>query len=205
MSDLHLIDRPNPPLADVINATLLFARHGATSVNLAGQRCGGDIDPPLAEAGRVQALELARTVARLDAPPDVVVTSDLLRTLETARIVCQALGTPRGPAELIVLPSLRERSLGFWNLEPIEDHDADLARGDTPPCGESADAFRRRIEAALDALRPLLHRRVLVVASKGVGRVWRECTGAGTDAPLRNGELVQLSVPMAPASSGRAG
>ena len=191
MSDLHLADRPlaAPPLA--LTHALLFARHGATHINLAGQRCGGDIDPPLAPAGIEQAHELARSVAACPQRPGLVVTSDLLRTHHTARIVCDALGG----VELVVLPALRERSLGFWNLEPIDDTEAALARGDTPPCGESAEAFRSRIEGALALLRPLLPRQLLIVGSKGVGRVLRSCIGLEPGAPLLNGELVTFNMP----------
>lgn len=191
MSDLSVVDRPAPPAVEVQHLCLLFARHGATAMNLAGQRCGGDIDPPLAAAGLEQAIQLATAVAALAAPPSLVVTSDLLRARHTAEIVCQALGG----VQLVVLPSLRERSLGFWNLEPIEDTETALARGDTPPCGESADDFRQRIEGALQALQPLLHQRVLVVASKGVARVLHALTGAPARAPLVNAELVEMTLP----------
>lgn len=200
MSEPDLIDRPAlAPRADAASGPeLLFARHGATAMNLAGQRCGGDIDPPLTDTGRAQARQLARAVAALAQPPVLVITSDLLRTRETARIVCDALPG----AELLEMPALRERSLGFWNLEPIEATEAALMRGDVPPGGESADAFRQRIEGAVQALRPHLHRRVLVVASKGVGRVLNHCTGQPARAPLGNAELLAMRLPAA--ASGNA-
>ena len=168
---------------------LLFARHGATGPNLAGLRCGGDIDPPLAAEGRQQAAALARAVAaRLD-PPDLIITSDLRRTQETAGIV-QAL---LPGADLLVQPALRERRLGAWNLQPIAATEALLTQGVTPPGGESGDAFRLRIESALETLLPLLHRRVLLIGSKGVGRVLRARAGLPARAPLANAELIELS------------
>ena len=197
MSELLVLDRPALHPVEVQSPTLLFARHGATAMNLAGQRCGGDIDPPLAAAGLEQALQLAGAVAALPSPPGLVVTSDLLRARHTAEIVCQALGG----VQLVVLPALRERSLGFWNLEPIEDTESALARGDTPPCGEAADDFRLRIEGALDELQPWLDRRVLVVASKGVGRVLQALAGAMARTPLGNAELLELALPARRASA----
>ena len=191
MSDLSVVDRPAVPAVEPPTVSILFARHGATAMNLAGQRCGGDIDPPLAAAGLEQAMQLARDVAAMSAPPRLVVTSDLLRARHTAEIVCQALGG----VPLVVLPSLRERSLGFWNLEPIEDTEAALSRGDTPPCGEAADDFRLRVEGAWGELRPWLDQRVLVVASKGVARVLLALTGTPARAPLGNAELVELALP----------
>lgn len=191
MSEPRVIDRPGLAVAPVRLQTLLFARHGATAPNLAGQRCGGDIDPPLAPQGREQALQLAEAVARLDAPPGLVITSDLLRARETAQIVSHVLGD----IELQVMPTLRERSLGWWNLEPIADTEGPLARGETPPGGESADAFRHRIEQALQGLAPLLSRRVLLVGSKGVGRVLWASAGLPPRGPLDNAELVSLQLP----------
>ena len=41
-------------------ATLRCLRHGATVANLLGLRCSGDLDLPLAEVGRTQAVEAAR-------------------------------------------------------------------------------------------------------------------------------------------------
>lgn len=196
MSEPVLIDRPAASGGAAGCAVLLFARHGATAMNLAGQRCGGDIDPPLTDTGRSQARQLACVVAALAQRPGLVVTSDLQRTRETARIVCAALPG----AELLDMPALRERSLGFWNLESIEATEPALASGQVPPGGEAAEVFRQRIEAAWQALRPHLHRRVLVIGSKGVGRVLIAAAGLPARAPLGNGELLTLRLPATAAS-----
>ena len=169
-------------------STLLFARHGATEPNLAGLRCGGDINPPLTALGRQQAVALAQAVKALAEPPDLIVTSDLQRAQDTAAIVRTALGA----VDLVVQPAFRERRLGEWNLQPIAATESLLASGHTPPGGESADDFRMRIEAALDALLRLLPRRVLLVGSKGVGRVLRGCAGLPARQPLDNAELIEL-------------
>lgn len=193
MSEPALVDRPAAIDDATEPAVLLFARHGATAMNLAGQRCGGDIDPPLTDTGRSQARQLARAVAALARRPGLVVSSDLQRTRETARIVCAALPG----VELMDLPALRERSLGFWNLESIEATESALASGEVPPGGEAAEAFRQRIEGTLQALRPQLHRRVLVIGSKGVGRVLIAAAGLPARAPLGNAELLTLRLPAA--------
>lgn len=171
------------------HARLLFARHGATAPNLSGLRCGGDLDPPLADEGRHQAMTLARVVAAREPGVDLIVCSDLLRTRETAAIVRAAIG----PVEMRLMPGFRERRLGRWNLRPIADTEAALAAGETPPGGESRQAFADRITGALQQLAPALQRRVLLVASKGVGRVLREQAGLPPSAPLRNAELLELN------------
>ena len=87
--------------------TILIARHGETDWNRE-HRWQGHADPPLNEAGRRQALELA---ARLRAtPPGAVYSSDLSRAQETAAIVAAAFGL-----ELNVEPRLREVDVGEWS------------------------------------------------------------------------------------------
>lgn len=184
-------ESPSPTLTA---ARLLFARHGATAPNLAGLRCGGDLDPPLVEEGRRQAIELARKVALHAVPIDLIICSDLLRTRETAAIVRASLG----PVELCVMPAFRERRLGGWNLQPIADTEAQMAAGQTPPGGESGEDFRARIAQALATITPALQRRVLLVASKGVGRVLRELAGLPPRKPLANAELLELCFEQAP-------
>lgn len=187
---MHELDEPLPPG----HARLLFARHGATGPNLAGLRCGGDLDPPLADEGRRQAMNLARIVAARVPDLDLIVCSDLLRTRETAAIVRAALG----PIELRLMPGFRERRLGQWNLRSIAETEAAMAAGETPPGGESRATFALRIHDALQLLAPALERRVLLVASKGVGRVLREFAGLPPAAPLRNAELLDLRFAPAP-------
>jgi probable phosphoglycerate mutase len=70
---------------------LIFVRHGATAFNLAGIRCGGDLDVPLVEAGRCQAAAAAERIRALGIPVGVIVASDLRRTRETAEIIGRLL------------------------------------------------------------------------------------------------------------------
>jgi probable phosphoglycerate mutase len=153
-------------------AMLLFARHGATGPNLAGLRCGGDLDPPLAEAGRQQAVALGRALRALAEPPDLIVTSDLLRTRETAAIVRAVLGA-RGPARA----GRRCASGGWaaWNLQPIEATEGRLAGGQHTAGWRVGRGLQGAHRSGAGWPGPaLLQRRVLLVGSKGVGRVLRD-------------------------------
>jgi len=85
---------------------LLLLRHGRTEWN-AQRRFQGQADPPLDEVGRAQAYEVAPLIASLR--PSAIVSSDLVRALETAQIVAAALRVP-----VTVDVRLRERSLGHW-------------------------------------------------------------------------------------------
>lgn len=181
---------PYPSTPKLTNPAQLlrFVRHGATAVNLAGLRCGGDIDPPLADAGRQQAGQTGRYLAALAAQgegPGLIVTSALQRTRQTATILAAALGG----LPVRVLPGWAERHLGVWNLQPIAHTQDALLAGHTPPGGESDATFQQRIGQALHGLLPLLGQRPLLVGSKGVARVLGQLCGQPDRVALDNGAL----------------
>ena len=169
---------------------LAFVRHGATQPNLAGLRCGGDLDVPLTELGRGQALLAARRILAKGPSVGLIVSSGLQRTDETARIIASQLGG----IELLIEPGFVERHLGDWNLCPLTDTEPWLAAGMTPPGGECNARFSQRIEPALEQLLPLLHRRPLLVSSRGVGRVLGELTGRPGRTVLGNGEVERFDL-----------
>ncbi len=167
-------------------SSLLFMRHGATALNAAGLRCGGDVDLPLTELGHRQSEPAALRLAALRPRVGVIVVSALQRTRQTAEIVGQAM---RG-IEIVIEPAFNERRLGEWNRRPIAETQAALAAGVTPPGGESNAEFTQRIADAVAAtLLPLLERRPLLIASKGVARVLGELAGHGPVAPLDNADI----------------
>ncbi len=84
---------------------VLLVRHGESIWNAEG-RWQGAADPPLSDDGRAQARQLASLLE--DVGVDNVASSDLVRALETATIVADALGLPK-PA---VDPRWRERDVG---------------------------------------------------------------------------------------------
>ncbi len=176
-------------------ATLLplaFIRHGATAPNLAGLRCGGDLDVPLTDAGREQAAASAlRLLAQAQVHPvGLIVSSGLQRTDETARIIARRLG---GVA-VLTDDGFRERLLGEWNLCPLADTEPWLAMGMTPPGGESEADFSIRIAGAAERLLPRLSQAVLLVASRGVGRVLGEFAGRPGRMVLANGEVARFDL-----------
>jgi probable phosphoglycerate mutase len=156
------------PISPSQRRTLLFMRHGATALNVAGLRCGGDIDLAMVDLGHRQVRQTAHRVAALGARVGVIMVSDLQRTRQSAEIVARHLGG----VEIVVEAAFNERRLGAWNRLPIVETQAALAAGVTPPGGESNAEFTRRITAALIAhVLPRLAQRPLLVASKGVARV----------------------------------
>ncbi|MFZ2650746.1 MAG: histidine phosphatase family protein [Burkholderiaceae bacterium] len=167
---------------------LIFVRHGATEANLAGLRCGGDLDPELTEFGRRQAAEAALRIQELRLPVGVILTSALLRARESAQIISRMLGG----LEIMVVPAFAERRLGAWNLRPVAETQAQLEQGVTPPGGESNADFIERIALAVDQLLPRLPDKPLLVGSKGVARAMGELLGNAAPQALSNGQLAHF-------------
>lgn len=164
---------------------LRFVRHAATAPNLAGLRCGGDLDVPLSAFGRSQAAAVAERIAQLDPPVKLIVTSDLKRNRETADIIASRLKD----VTLLVQPAFSERRLGAWNLRPIAETQPWFEARMTPPGGESDDEFTRRVADAVRKIKRQLAERPLLVGSKGVGRVLGELIGLPERLELGNAEV----------------
>jgi len=167
---------------------LRFVRHGATEPNTAGLRCGGDLDVPLTNLGRRQAAQAGARIAVLQPPVGLIVTSDLQRTRETATIIARFL--PEVP--VIVEAGFAERLLGQWNLRPIAQTQPWLEARMTPPGGESDDEFIDRVARAVRRIKTQLHRRPLLVGSKGVARVMGELIGVPHRLELENGVVTEF-------------
>jgi glucosyl-3-phosphoglycerate phosphatase len=85
---------------------LVMWRHGETDYNATG-RMQGHLDSQLTEVGRNQARFAVPVLARFS--PDIVVTSDLRRAMDTATTFTEVTGVP-----LRVDKRLRETNLGLW-------------------------------------------------------------------------------------------
>src|SRR4051812_18764843 len=88
-----------------IATDLLIVRHGQSEWNAIG-RWQGHADPSLSELGRRQAFVAAASIGAVDG----IVSSDLLRAVETGAIIAEQLGV--GP--VVVDERLRERNAGEW-------------------------------------------------------------------------------------------
>ncbi len=154
-------------------ARLLLLRHGQSTWNAEG-RWQGWADPPLSALGEAQALAMAAVLA--DGPIFAgAFSSDLRRSVDTARILAEKLGL--GGAE--VEPDLRERDVGDWSgrtTDEIEDlwpgaigaWRAGRLRG--PPGGEPEVAFTARVVGAVERLASRPGGPLLLVTHGGVIR-----------------------------------
>ncbi|MDO9073595.1 MAG: histidine phosphatase family protein [Rubrivivax sp.] len=160
---------------------LLFIRHGETDWNRL-QRFQGQVDIPLNETGRAQAVRLA---ARLAAERhDALFSSDLQRARQTAAPLAAAWGRDDG-----VLPGFREQNFGLLeglDAPTIQHQHPDLWRGwlqqdadFAAPGGESQRQFHTRVWNTLrELVATRAGQRVVVVTHGGVlDMLWRSANG----------------------------
>jgi probable phosphoglycerate mutase len=165
---------------------LVLWRHGRTEWNAAG-RFQGQLDPPLdADGHREAAAAAARlaVTAGLDPESSVVVSSDLDRTVQTARVLTGLLGVP-----LRLDRRLREHGMGCWEgltraevAERYPDQYADWIAG-RPVRGRGGEESAAVAERALAALVDLPEASVAVVVTHGgtAGRLLERLLGLGPE------------------------
>ena len=191
---------------------LLLVRHGQSTWNAARRLQGQVMDVPLTAAGRQQAQQAAREVARQVPAGTPVLTSDLLRALQTAELVAQPLGVVP-----VLTPLLREQTLGSLEGKGIDE----LTAEPTPPGrhvtevawggGESIEQVHRRCRELLGWLRQdFADRRCVVLVSHGdlircllnvlAGRGHREMEWPA----VANGQLLRCPMVVPDVADGRA-
>lgn len=159
--------------------TVLLVRHGETDWNR-DRRLQGQTDVPLNDAGRAQAAALARELAGTEV--DAVYSSDLARSLETAR----AIAEPHG-LEVVTRAALRERHFGSWEGLTDEEIRARFPEAATGPWGdaETHEQLTERVLAALHEIAASHPGGVVVVVTHGgpMGRIWLACGGSPDERP----------------------
>jgi broad specificity phosphatase PhoE len=172
---------------------LWLLRHGQSLGNVARDAAAGqqietldiadrDMDVPLSDLGRQQAIAFGKWLAQQQDRPDVILSSPYVRAVETADLLLDAAGL-----ELSVHldERLRERELGILDLltrQGVEARYPDEARRKErlgkfyhrPPGGESWVDVALRIRSLRDSLgREHLDKRVLMVCHEVVVVIWR--------------------------------
>lgn len=93
---------------------LFLVRHGQSTWNVEKRLQGQTSHPPLTELGRAQAAQAAEKLQELS--PTSILSSDLLRAVETATIIGEALGL-----DMRTTPLLREQGLGEMEGQLTKD------------------------------------------------------------------------------------
>ncbi len=173
---------------------LYLARHGETDWNAAG-RWQGQSDIPLNDNGRAQARVLGGVLRPLDI--SAIVSSDLSRARETARIAGDLLGLTIAYVDA----GLRERTFGIFEgltREECERLHPEAWRAWvedlTPPLGgESREVLAARMLAAIGRVAASPGEGpVLVVTHGGALRAAIGVATGNTPAPVANGGIWKL-------------
>ena len=171
---------------------LLCIRHAQSTWNALG-RWQGQADPPLSEAGRLEAHALAERLRGEAAPFRGLVTSDLARAHATAAVLGEALGLEPEP-----WAALREIEIGCWSgrvseeIERAWPEDWARFRAGDPELrlggGESRRALRVRVADAVRALeRRFGAREIVVVTHLG----WLRALRPGLELPNAGSFLLE--------------
>jgi broad specificity phosphatase PhoE len=128
--------------------TLLLVRHGQSEWNAAGLMQGQTAHVPLTSTGHAQAEAAAAELAGL--APGALISSDLVRAVQTAEHCAAATGLP-----VVTTPALREQ--GYGELEGRPSRELwDVVDWTDPhwaaPGGESLAELHGRVEAFLKDL-----------------------------------------------------
>ncbi|NOS67089.1 MAG: class I tRNA ligase family protein, partial [Candidatus Peribacteraceae bacterium] len=185
---------------------LTLVRHCQTDWNRDDLTQGGDVDIPLNDTGRKQALDLSKKLKSGKKKFDVIVASDLGRTVETAQILSAELGVPL----VAQWAELRERRCGEWNeknfkkimesVHRVHPKETPALWYGTPPGGESlTELLARAGHVQQRLLKEFAGKRVLVVAHKGpiqalltVANQWNH--KQGIEAEIDNGGVAELTL-----------
>jgi probable phosphoglycerate mutase len=164
---------------------ILLARHGETDWNRVG-RWQGQADPPLNDAGRRQAAELAERLAGDGIA--AIYSSDLARASQTAQVVADRLGL-----RVVEDAGLREIDVGSWSgltrAEVEERFPEGYARwlgGEIGHDGETREQLTARVVAAVERIAGEHHRTVLVVTHGGAIRALRRHAAGDPGDPIEN-------------------
>jgi probable phosphoglycerate mutase len=151
---------------------LLLWRHGQTAWN-AAERVQGHLDIELSDTGRAQAAAAAVKLAAFR--PDVLISSDLRRAVDTAAALAALTGL-----EVAVDARLRERRYGDWQGHSLAEIAARWPNGYArwragEPVDEAGveenDEFAKRVgEALQDAVEQAPGGTIVVVAHGGSAR-----------------------------------
>ncbi len=179
----------------MMTTTLLIARHGNTfSANEIPRRVGARTDLPLVETGREQARALGKYLKDHDLVPDLILTSQLKRTIEMAEIASHEIGIKIETHPLAIFNEVdygpdenktEEEVIARIGAQAIKDWD-EKAIVPTGWKTDTAEIIRnwQNFAAGLEN-----GRRTLVITSNGIARFAPSITKDG----LAEGQSLKIS------------
>lgn len=167
---------------------LFFIRHGLSKLNVEGLYAGRT-ETPLVEEGRLQAKKASKLVK--EHRIDLIVSSPLSRSLETAQIVAREIGYPLN--KIVVDNRLIERDFGKLETQPWSS--SHTYRYQLEHGAESNKKLLERTRQVLDWIESQPAENILVIGHGASGRALRSLVKKdyplSRPSPLINAELHQ--------------
>jgi len=149
--------------------TIYFVRHGESEANLAEIASGQGNDVPLTITGRQQAKAAGQSLK--DKEIELVVSSPLIRTKQTAEIIAKEIGYD--PKKIVYNPLFAERSLGTYEGGPMAAYWKDLKSNTLHQSAETTEQMYARFTRALESLHQYKENTILIVSHGGASRAIR--------------------------------
>lgn len=155
--------------------SIFYTRHGESEAN-AAHLVAGQSNSPLSEKGIQQAHEVAEWAVAQGMNFDIIISSHLDRSMQTARIIARKLQYPIG--DIVYSDLIKERSCGDFEGMPIDEYyevpESIAVKEHGVESMESLHDRATRFIAELNDQFP--EKTVLVVSHSGIGKMLRIVT-----------------------------
>jgi broad specificity phosphatase PhoE len=145
---------------------IYFIRHGQSEANLKGLFAGQRDNSALTDKGKDEARITGEAIKDMDVVFNKIVSSPLLRSLETATIIARHIGFDESKIEID--NRITEYDMGSLTGTPIKNISSEvLSSGEN---AEDTELFKKRV---VECIKDLSNSKdnVLVVSHAGVGRL----------------------------------
>jgi uncharacterized phosphatase len=149
--------------------TIFYVRHGESHSNVSGIVSGATDDINLTKNGIEQAKRAGKDLA--DKNIDLIVSSPLIRTVATATYIAKQIGYD--PKNIVTNPMFVERSYGVYEGGPNTIFKEHFAKGQMHKSVESEEAMYLRLKKALNWLKTLEGKNIILVSHGAAGRAIR--------------------------------
>jgi uncharacterized phosphatase len=149
--------------------TIYFVRHAESEATANNIAAGGEFEAPLTDYGRKQAKKTGKGLK--DKKIDVIVSSPMIRAIETAKIIAQEIGY--NPNKIMTNPVFVERKLGIYSGRPLAEFKQDFDKDALHESVESVESLSKRVKDGLKWLSELNAERVVLISHGDVSRALR--------------------------------
>jgi uncharacterized phosphatase len=148
---------------------IYFVRHAQSQATADKIAAGGEFDPPLTNEGRKQALEAGKKLKNKEV--DLIASSPLSRSLETAKIIAKEIGYDLNKVK--TNPIFVERGLGVYSGKPLKTFQQDYENNELHQSVETVEDLSRRIDEGLKWLAKQKSEHIVLVSHGDVSRALR--------------------------------